>query len=43
MEAFRKLKYKDGAPMVDNYRHPQPVNNRVVKRVLRDLKQDATA
>lgn len=43
MEAFRTLKYKDGAPMVDNYRHPQPVNNRVVKRVLRDLKQDATA
>jgi len=43
IEAFRTLKYKDGAPMVDNYRHPQPVNNRVVKRVLRDLKQDATA
>jgi len=43
MEAFRKLKYKDGAPMVDNYRHPQPVNNRVVKRVLRDLKQEPTA
>merc|ERR1711997_800392 len=43
IEAFRTLKYVDGAPMVDNYRHPQPVNNRVVKRVLRDLKQDATA
>jgi len=43
IEAFRTLKYKDGAPMVDNYRHPQPVNNRVVKRVLRDLKQEATA
>jgi len=43
IEAFRTLKYVDGAPMVDNYRHPQPVNNRVVKRVLRDLKQDPTA
>jgi len=43
MEAFRTLKYADGAPMVDNYRHPQPVNNRVVKRVLRDLLQDPTA
>jgi len=43
IEAFRTLKYKDGAPMVDNYRHPQPVNNRVVKRVLRDLKQEPTA
>jgi carbonic anhydrase len=43
LEAFRLLKYADGAPMVDNYRHPQPVNNRVVKRVLRDLKQDPTA
>jgi len=42
LEAFRKLKYADGAPMVDNYRHPQPVNNRVIKRVLRDLRQVST-
>ena len=38
---FRKLKYLDGAPMVDNYRHPQPVNNRMIKRVLRELKEES--
>ena len=36
---FRKLKYLDGAPMVDNFRHPQPINNRMIKRVLRELKE----
>jgi len=41
LEAFRKLKYLDGAPMVDNYRHPQPVNNRMIKRVLRELKEES--
>ena len=40
---FRKLKYLDGAPMVDNYRHPQPVNNRMIKRVLRELKEESPA
>jgi len=32
LDAFKGLKYPDGAPMVDNYRPPQPVNNRIVKR-----------
>jgi hypothetical protein len=40
---FRKLKYLDGAPMVDNFRHPQPVNNRMIKRVLRELKEESPA
>jgi len=33
LDAFRGLTYPDGAPMVDNFRPPQPLNNRVVKRV----------
>jgi len=33
INAFRYLKYKDNSPMVDNFRPPQPLNNRIVKRV----------
>jgi len=33
INAFRGLTYDDGAPMVDNFRPPQPVYNRIVKRV----------
>jgi len=32
LDAFRGLTYTDGSPMVDNYRPPQPLNNRIVKR-----------
>lgn len=34
IDAFRGLSYVDGSPMVDNFRPPQPLNNRVVKRIL---------
>merc|ERR1719350_291440 len=33
LEVLRKLTYKDGAPMVDNYRNTLPLNNRIIKRV----------
>jgi len=33
LDAFRGLNYQCGAPMVDNFRPPQPLNNRIVKRV----------
>jgi len=33
LEILRDLTYNDGAPMVDNYRNPMPLNNRIVKRV----------
>jgi len=33
LEVLRSLTYKDGAPMVDNYRNTLPVNNRIIKRV----------
>lgn len=33
LDKFRALTYKDNAPMVDNYRQPMPLNNRIVKRV----------
>jgi len=34
IDAFRGLSYPDSSPMVDNFRPPQPLNNRIVKRVL---------
>ena len=34
IDAFKGLSYNDGSPMVDNFRPPQPLNNRVVKRML---------
>jgi len=34
IDAFKGLKYNDESPMVDNFRPPQPLNNRVVKRML---------
>jgi len=34
IDAFKGLTYDDGSPMVDNFRPPQPLNNRIVKRVL---------
>jgi len=34
IDAFKDLYYKDGSPMVDNYRPPQPLNGRIVKRIL---------
>ena len=33
MAKFRMLLTEDNAPMVDNFRNPQPINNRFVKRV----------
>merc|ERR1712051_498171 len=33
LEVLRSLTYKDGAPMVDNYRQTLPLNNRIIKRV----------
>jgi hypothetical protein len=33
LNAFRYLNYPDDSPMVDNFRPPQPLNNRIVKRV----------
>jgi len=33
INAFRYLNYPDDSPMVDNFRPPQPLNNRIVKRV----------
>jgi len=33
LEILRTLTYKDGAPMVDNYRNTLPLNNRIIKRV----------
>lgn len=33
MAKFRMLEYQDEAPMVDNFRPPQPINNRIIKRV----------
>jgi len=32
IDAFRGLSYTDTSPMVDNFRPPQPLNNRIVKR-----------
>jgi len=32
LDAFKGLNYPDDSPMVDNFRPPQPLNNRVVKR-----------
>merc|ERR1719170_17829 len=32
LDAFKGLNYQDDSPMVDNFRPPQPLNNRVVKR-----------
>jgi len=34
LDAFRGLYYKDDSPMVDNFRPPQPLNARIVKRIL---------
>jgi len=34
LDAFKGLEYDDGAPIVDNFRPPQPLNNRIVKRVV---------
>jgi len=32
IDVFRRLSYTDSSPMVDNFRPPQPLNNRIVKR-----------
>merc|ERR1711973_944489 len=32
IDAFKGLTYDAGSPMVDNFRPPQPLNNRIVKR-----------
>merc|ERR1712223_21802 len=33
LEKLRDLTYTDDAPLVDNYRLPMPLNNRIIKRV----------